>query len=260
MKSIRAGSGFGDTLYLYPIVKHLLLKGESLCVRTNYPEVFADLNVPCEAFSKTATDIVAHYVMGKQDKRTTQYEDMCRAARLDCVPPLSLCWEPRNEALLDDLRQRAAGRRMIVVHGGRAPMARTDGFGAELLPDQRAFIAALSVLDRDRFFMVRIGKATHLYPLPVELDLNNQTALTDIIDIASAAAGFVAQCSFIVPLSEMFDAPYLAVWAAKGLVSKDRYISAITPQKVLHKTSSSYVVDDWPAERIQEKARAFFDV
>jgi hypothetical protein len=68
----------------------------------------------------------------------------------------------------------------------------------------------------------------------------------------------VGQCSFAIPLAEVFDKPALFVWAARGMQhNMHYYIKAITPQKVLSKETSRFVIDDWPVEKIQEVARTF---
>ena len=44
---IRSSSGFGDAIYLYPIVKYYINKGEKVIVKTNFPEVYKSLNCNC---------------------------------------------------------------------------------------------------------------------------------------------------------------------------------------------------------------------
>lgn len=248
MKSlrVRGGSGLGDSLYVRPIVQHLLHRGQRVTVATDYPGVFSGLDVNLERFNRTNMDIVAHYVTGKADPRTTQWQDICRSARLDV--PLRFEWSVLNASLIADLRQRAGDRPVVLVHGGRAPMGRTDGFAHELLPCQRAFEAVLGALSD--CFLVGIGNARPLYRLPVHTDLNGGTSVADLMDLASACDGLVAQCSFAVPLAEGFDKPLLAVWSAGGLTSGTPYISQITPQKVLSKPTSRFVVDEWTPDGI----------
>jgi ADP-heptose:LPS heptosyltransferase len=130
-------------------------------------------------------------------------------------------------------------------------MGRTDGFGKELLPDQRAFEAVLSQLTD--CFTVRIGKGADLYPLKVSVDLNGGTSVSDLLDIGSVCDAVVGQCSFAIPLAEAFDKPALFVWAAHGMqYNMHPYIKAITPAKVLSKATSHYVMDDWTEERISD--------
>ncbi len=137
-------------------------------------------------------------------------------------------------------------------------MARTDGFGAELLPDRAAFDAATSALDD--CFLVQIGKGHQIYPLKSDLNISGKTSIPDLFDVVSICAGVVAQCSFAVPLAECFDKPLLAIWAHRGLsTGRHQYVSSITPKKILSKPTSRFVIDDLPACQIQQAAYAFRD-
>lgn len=256
MKRIRSGSGLGDSIYLRPIAEHFVKSGEQVVVMSDYPDVFRGAEVRVEPFGRNNINVVAHYTGGKSNPCTKQYDDMCLAAGLEQVPPLQFKWRLSNRALVDSLISKAAGRPLILVHGGRAPMARADGFGAELLPDRAAFDAALKALED--CFLVQIGKAAQVYPLKASVSLNGSTTVADLLDLATICDGIVAQCSFAVPLAEVFDRPLLVVWSSRGLSSgRHPYVSSITPQKILSKTTSCFVVDDWPETKIQETASAF---
>lgn len=255
---IRGGAGLGDAMYIRPIAEHFIRAGERVTVCNDHAEVFLGSGAEVKPFDRFNIQVLAHYVLGKRDPTTNQWQDVCKAAGVGELP-LRFEWPVRNHALVDALLAEAAGRPMIVVHGGRVPMGRTDGFGKELLPEQRAFDAALSQLTE--CFTVRIGKGADLYPLKVSVDLNGGTSVSDLLDIGSICDGVVGQCSFAIPLAEVFDKPALFVWAAHGMQHNvHQYIRQITPQKVLSKPTSRFVVDDWPIERIQEAARAFRDV
>lgn len=253
MKRIRGGSGLGDALYVRPIAEYFIRQGEKVTVCSDYADVFAGSGAIVEQFGRTNISVLAHYTQGKSDPSTTQWQDVCRSAGV--TVPLQFDWAVKNQKLVDDLRAKAEGRPIMVVHGGRAPMGRTDGFGAELLPDRRAFDAVLSEL-RD-CYLVRIGKGTQLYQLPVNIDLNGGTSVTDLLDVASICDGMAAQCSFAVPLAEVFDKPLLAIWSARGLCASHAYVKTITPQKILSKPTSRFVMDDWSDEKIQGAAHAF---
>lgn len=254
MKRIRGGSGLGDAIYMRPIVEHFIRAGESVEVCTAQADVFTGTGAQVSPFRRDNIDVLAHYVMGKQDTRTNQWQDICKSAGV--AVPLAFKWEIRNRLLVDDLRAMAKGKPIVMVHGGRAPMARTDGFGAELLPKREAFDAVLDALDE--CFLVEVGKDAELYKLRADVDLHGRTTVTDLFDISWMCAGVVGQCSWVIPLSECFDKPLLTVWASHGMEhTRHPYIRAITPQKILSKPTSRHVVDDWSIERIHEAAHAF---
>lgn len=250
---IRGGSGLGDALYVRIIAEHFIRKGKKVTVCSDYAGVFEGTGATIEPFGRTNISILAHYTQGKNNAETTQWEDVCRSAGVSL--PLAFDWSVKNLGLVNGLVDKAAGRKIIVVHGGRAPMGRTDGFGAEMLPDRRAFELVLATLSD--CFLVRMGKGVQTYPLPVDVDLNGGTSITDLIDVMACCDGAVAQCSFAVPLAECFNKPLLTIWAAAGLTSSQPYIRAITPKKILSKPTSVFAMDDWTEEQILEVANAF---
>lgn len=254
MKRVRGGRGLGDTIYLRPIVESLIADGERVCVLTDYPDVFIGTGAETEIFGRNDINVLGHYVNGKQDTRTTQWDDICKSAGIRV--PLQFSWTPRNERLIASVKAKAGGAPIVLVHGGRVPMARKDKFGAELLPQRAAFDATLDGLVD--CFTVCIGNAEQLYPLRVNLELNGSTSVPDLFDLAVICDGIVAQCSFAVPLAEVFDKPLLVIWAAHGMQQNMHpYVRAITPQKILSKPTSHFVVDDWDETNIQKAVRDF---
>lgn len=252
---IRGGSGLGDAVYIRPVAEHFERLGHKPTVHCDYPEVFAGSGINVEPFRRDRIDVLAHYVAGKSNPATTQWQDVCKSAGIQA--PLSFDWPIRNQKLVDGLRAQANGRKLVLVHGGRAPMARTDGFGKELLPDRKAFHAALEVMQN--CMLVKIGKGSVTYGVHADVDLTDKTSITDTLDLFRACDGVIAQCSFAIPMAEVFDRPLLVVWAGGGLVASHIYVRQITPAKILSKPSSTYVMDDWETWRIQEGAYAFVD-
>ena len=104
-------------------------------------------------------------------------------------------------------------------------------------------------------FLVEIGGADKVYPLISNVDLTRRTSVADLLDIATVCDAMVGQCSFMVPLAECFDKPLMAVWAARGLQSNVLFLKQCTPQKILSKPSSHFVMDDWSKEVLEESAR-----
>lgn len=214
--------------------------GDPVTVCSDYPDVFLGAGVTVERFSRERINVLAHYVAGKPDTRTTQWEDVQRSAGVSGLA-LAFAWSVRNAALVDRLREMADGRPLVLVHGGRPPMARADRFGMDLLPEREAFRAVLKSLGD--CFRVRVGAGPVLYGLPCDHALGDSTTVSDLLDLGRACDGVVAQCSFAVPLAEVFDRPLLAVWSAAGLASPVPYVRQIRPQKILSKPLSRSVLD-----------------
>lgn len=257
MKRIRGGSGLGDAIYMRPIVEHFRKLGEDVEVCSCHPDVFAGTGAQVSAFRRDRIDILAHYTSGKAREDTNQWQDICASAGQDGLS-LTFAWSVRNQALVDDIKAKAAGQKIVLIHGGRAPMARTDGFGRELLPKRAAFETALRALSH--CFTVRVGKGSEEYRLPADLDLASRTSVTDLFDLAWTCDAIVAQCSFMIPLAECFDKPLLAIWAAHGMqYNMHPYIRQITPAKVLSKPTSRFAIDEWSPEQIAEVAHIFIE-
>jgi len=255
MIRVRGGAGIGDALYVRAAVEIMLRAGEQVTVCNDYPEVFLGLPVKVEPFRRMHIDRLAHYSTRKKCTETTQWADVCIAAEIP-VEPMRLTWECQNPTLIKEMRRFAAGKPLVLVHGGRTPMGRTDGFGAELLPRKRGFDLVLR--EFADCYTVRIGKGASLYSLDVSLDLTGCTTVTDLLDLAQACDGIVGQCSYAVPLAEGFDKPLMAVWSDKGMrEGRSMYIRQITPHKILSKDTSMFVVDTWSDEQIRDEVRAF---
>ena len=252
---VRGGSGLGDSVYLRPVVDYLIGAGEKVTVLSFFPDVFIGAGCEVEPFNKSRIDVLAHYSLDRQNQNSTQWQDVLRCAKLPADVPLRFTWNIRNRKLVDGIKGAAAGRKIIMVHGGRAPFGRTDGVGMEILPERAAFETVLGEL-RD-CFTVRVGLGNQLYPLPADLDLSDRTTVSDLCDLFTACDGVVTQCGWPIPLAECFDKPVLAVWSARGLVSVQPIIASITPAKILCKPTSSYAMDDWSQQRIKDTSNAF---
>lgn len=254
-KRIRGGSGLGDSIYLRPIAEHFLRAGDPVTVCSDYPDVFLGTGATVERFGRERINVLAHYSQGKANGSTTQWQDVCRSAGVPAMP-LAFGWTVRNRALVDGVLASAAGRPLVLVHGGRAPMARPDRFGIELLPERSAFVVALRALDD--CYRVRIGRGPNLYGFPVDDELGDATTVSDLLDLGVSCAGVVAQCSFAVPLAECFGRPLFVLWARAGLDSRTDYIRRITPGKVLEpRATTRWVIDDAGDEAVALAVRSW---
>lgn len=258
MRSIRGGMGIGDAIYLAAVVRHLVARGEQLEVCTAWPEVFqayAD-RIKLSPFRRSPVDVLAHYSR-RRNWRTRQFEDVCIQAGIAGPVELRLDWTVTDQDLT---RRLLAYRRPIVcVQLPRAPMGRTDGIGHELLPDCRRIQEVLDRL-RGRVLLVQIGAGRPLYKFSgIDVDLRDETTISQLFDVASLASGFVGYVSYLVPMAEAFEKPALLVWSRMGLRSTTGFVRQITPQKILERASSLHVVDNCPTDQLSELTERFFD-
>lgn len=259
MIAVRAGMGLGDSLYLQSVVRHLILQGHRVEACSKWPDVFRPLGdrVKVSPFRRDHIDRLAHYAQRKAQP-TDQFRDCCIQAGILEPVELRLDWQ-RTGSLAGEVIAAAGGRPLVLVQLPRFPMDRRDGYGIELLPDCRVIQRAIDLIGR-RAFTVQVGSGAPLYRFGgLDLDLAGGTTVADLLDLASAAAGFLGYVSYFVPLAESFSRPAMFVWSRRGLQSKTDYIRTITPQKILHRGSSRWVMDDCAEATLAEAVNAFCD-
>lgn len=260
IERIRSGSGVGDNIYLYSIVKHLVSQGRRLEVATKWPMVFKEIKskVSLIGFTKENAQIVAHYTNRKGKPGTDQFQDMCINAKVEPDIPLELDWTILNRKLTDSILEKANGRKILYVQMPRTPMGRQDGFGWELLPDCSVMDKILA--HRGDYFAVVRGSGNSKFKLKnIDHQVITTGNVSDVIDIGKISDLFLGQVGQIIPMSESFNKKCLIVWANKGLNSQTLFVKQITHEKVLHKKSSMFVIDNWPDEKVLEVAKRFFE-
>lgn len=260
MIAVRSGKGLGDNLYLQSIVRHLTERGERVEVCTHYPDVFRPLagKVTLSAWRRDRISRVAHYVERKTIKDTDQFVDCCIRAGITERIDLNLDWSPLNRSLVDLVWSQR--KPVIIVQMPREPMGRTDGYGADLLPDCRALQRAIDHIGARATF-VQIGAGEPLYRFRgIDIDLANQTTVSDLIDVAWAADAALGYCSFMVPLAESLRKPLFLVWSSRGLRSRNEFIRQITPGKIIHRPETTrFAMDDAEDDELQRSADAFLE-
>lgn len=256
MKSIRGGRGLGDSIYVQAVARHIIkTRGERLRVCADYPDVFRPLEdmVELVPHRRTNIDYLAHY-SARKSLPTNQFVDCCQTAGIQEPVELRIDWTPTSRI---GEQMKEAGRPIVCVQLPRTPMARTDGFGAELLPDCRVIQRMIDAL-KGRALIVQVGAGAALFKFSgIDVDLANKTNVCELFDVALAADGFLGYVSFLVPLAEALDKPALFVWSSRGLRAGHPYVRQITPEKVLFKASSRHVMDNWSSDRIYEAVNAF---
>lgn len=259
MISIRGGSGLGDAIYLQSVACAFIARGERVEVCSDWPDLFAPLGdwVKVSPFRRQPVDRNAHYSMRRGIAETSQFEDCCIQAGLGRNVEFALRWRVRNLGALDRL-PNPHGLPAVVVSMPRAPFGRDDGFGVEFLPNCHRIQQSINML-RGRALTVQVGKGEAAFEFKgIDLDLANETSVSDLLDVATLADGFLGFCSYIVPLAEAQSKPGLFVWSSRGLHSPHLVVRQMTPEKILHRKSSAYAVDDCDEETLKAAVDAFY--
>ncbi len=250
MQSIRSGKGIGDNIYLQSIVRHLVEEGAELEVCTDWPDIFRPLRgkIKLSPHRRLDVDRVSHYTSRKSVGGTSQFQDCCIHAGVS----------PDIDLRLDWVAHRWWDAPVILLQLPRQPFDRVDGYGRELLPNCSVIQRAIDMIG-NRAMIVQVGKGEPLFKFRGVVDLAGQTTVGQLIDYGCTADGFLGYCSFFVPLAETFSSPALFVWSQRGLNSNNPYIRTITPQKILHRASSRFVVDDCTDSELEEAVDALLD-
>jgi len=213
MKTIRGLSGFGDTLYLRVVIEWLLCnRPDDYIVFSNYPDVFSDLRVHVKPFTKTGKfDYVFNYLIGKQCNHTTQFEDM-----------IFSCDLPRNIELTSNLKTEAKRVNTVIVNLYRA-MGGHNNSAMEMVPYEEDFKKIYE-------------------PYPNKIFIDKKISFNSLVNIFNSAKIVIAQNGWAIPMSEMLNIPNLICYTQRGLNSKIQFFNTITPNKILHKKTSKYVI------------------
>lgn len=258
MRSIRGGKGLGDSLYLQSVVRHIIkCDRQPLKVASNYPDVFLPLGdkVKVIPFTRTGIDITAHYVNRKGFTETTVFRDCCISAGIKNYPELRLDWPQADNELVENIRK--PGKPVVIVQMPRAPMARSDGMGMELLPDCKRIQQIIDAV-KPYSTIVQVGAGESLFKFDgIDIDLANRTTVRELLDVSAAASGFIGYCSFILPLAESLHKPCMMVWSRRGLESKELFIRRVTPKKMIEHASTQYLIDDCGQYEMDEALNVF---
>jgi len=226
-------------------------------VCSNWDDVFVYLGtkVRMAPMSRQNININAHYTTRKGHPGTSQFEDMCLTAGIKDKIDLRLDWAISNPRLIDDLKSRVNGRRIMVVQMPRTPMDRKDRFGWEIAPNWDYLKRMVEVVNED-FFTIQVGLGKPLIELDIDYDLSNKTKVRELIDVASVADAFMGQISGIIPLAESFSKPLVVLWSQNIKKAKNPFVKRITPEKILHRESSICVQDSDSLEKTETKLRS----
>ena len=214
MQNIKGPSGFGDAIYTRAIVEWMLKNKSNIYnVQTRYPNIFSDLTVTTSDLNfHGRVDYDCKYIYQKTNQETTQFEDMLNSAKL---PQFELTSYLANPDAVKD--------KTIVIE----PYAPMNGVVTSLSmkPDEQEFFNY--VCSHDNIFSI-----------------DRQYAWNDLIDIFNSAKLVISQQGWAIALSEMLNIPVVAIFTKRALESDNKFISTITPRKIITKsTTTSYIME-----------------
>ena len=235
---LKCASGLGDSIYIYPVLKEYLKKYDSrdITIMTNYPEIFQDLGVKTIRHTKDWASHKISYCPRKYDTSTTQFQDVLMASRLPTDIKLNIPWKVKEPDYINKLYQKMKiPFNYLVVAAPYVPFGRCDGFGKELTIKYQYLDDILRQLKKD-YFVIQVGSEDSVYQLKnIDLNLCRKTTITQLMDLTSQASFVVGQVGHMIPIAEALNIPGMIVFSKNGLDCPNKFISSITPQKIIHK-------------------------
>lgn len=260
VKKIKCASGFGDSIYMYPITRYLLKQNRklNLIVMTDYKDIYKchpyRERIEFVKHSKDFANFKISYCGRKYKSGTSQFEDVCIAAEVPKDIKYNIDWKIQNKELIDNIKKLSSGKPICVVSAPFKPFGRVDEFGKELTVNFKR-MNDLIARNKNDYYFIQTCKNTPEYILNnINLNLAGKTAISDVLDIMSIANRSVGQIGHILPLSEVFKVPCMLFFSRRGINCENRFISSITYEKVVHyKKLVSFCVDDFSDVEIDRK-------
>jgi len=237
---IKGPTGFGDAIYMYPIVKHFIEGGDNVTVLTRHPYVFENLDCDIAPIDD-GYDIDCNYIRRKGDPNTNQFQDMCIEAGIKRQIPLKLDY-PRTF--------NNTTKRICLVQRPYYPM-NEERLRTELMPDYT--IMQRLIHDHPDLFFVEVGQSS-AYGFKfsgIGLDMVDKTDYKGLLDLYSMADIVLSQIGYSVALAEALDTRIFVLFAQSGLDSEEYFFRTITPKKVITKESSYWASDSMEYDDIR---------
>ena len=252
MIKLNAPKGLGDAIYMRAIALHLLGRGEAVKVYTWWPDVFSDMPVSIVGANDYTNDDDLHHAMACLHCRVPAIRALDRF-RLTCLQAqvlepveLRLGWKVRNQELVDDIKRRADGKRIMLYQPRKVSK---DG-DQELTRASRAPFKTF-VNRQKKAFRVKTGHPLFIQnddDLNCELDLVGKTTISDLFDIAAVSDFIFGEAACFLPnLAESLDKPFTCMFSRRGLAAVSRKrVWGIRPEFMIHKKNLATVIYDDP--------------
>lgn len=230
---IKGPSGFGDAIYLNPIA-HALSKEHDLVVQTKYPELFRDID--CKTVLESShRDKYCTYINNKMGKNS-QFNDMVANAGLSNIE-LKLHLDLKPSKNIVDLVQRKKPY-AVAVNPYREHII-TD---CRLMPEQKQYSKMVYEYVGLDIGLIVVGKSPQNLMFN-GISLLDNTTQDDLLYIIKNAEKTIGQVGYIIPASEVFDVPCLAVFAIGYKHSTKEFVKTIKPHKVITKSTTKTVYE-----------------
>jgi hypothetical protein len=253
---LKGASGLGDTIIAYPIIKHYSKLYDTVHYMTDYPELYKSIgNVKCyphqkinyiqDGDKKIGVDIRFTYCGRKYTPGSSQFEDSCISAGIKEKLDFNIDWPSKNE-------QYEKQRPICILAAPYEPFGREDEWGAILRINPKIMHAIVDEY-KDRVDFIQIGNRFVLHKINgVTYDMVNKTNVTELMDLVKMADVGLSQVGNLLPMCEALGVKTFTIFSEEALKCDNRFISSITPEKVVHYKDMNISVKDTEIKKAVE--------
>ena len=264
--ALKGASGLGDSIYGVPIAEYYSRQYDVVHIMAGYPVLFDHLpKVKCYKHEKL--NYIRNgdrkipigkrftYCGRKYTAGTTQFEDSYLSIGIQEKLKLEIPWTIKNHKLIDDIKQKANGKKICYLQPPYEPFSRADQWGA-LLRIKPDIMQAIVDEFNDEIFFVQSGspKWTLHKIKNVQMDLVGKTNYVDGLDIVSMCDTGLSQIGNTLPMCECQNKKNFVIFSHAAMISENRFLASIIPEKVVHyKKLNCSVIDNEKIRHILEK-------
>lgn len=237
MIELDGSRGLGDALYVRAVALHLLDKREQVTVFTRWPDVFSGLPVTLQPLTAYTGREDLHHVVSCLHcrlgavKMLDKFTLACLQAGLDEPIPLRMDWKPLNNALLESIRAKAAGRPIFLY---QPPKISGSDEQRDQEPSEGDFCRVVD--ENAGRFRIKVGHAKYVREYGgSELDLFGKLSVTDALDVCTIADLFFSTPSYLGIMAEALDRPHVCMFTRRAQVSPWVRTRSLTPLRFFHK-------------------------
>lgn len=247
IRKLNAPKGLGDAIYLRALALHCLNAGERVEVCTRWPEVFAGLPVKIRSADRFDDyDALSHMVaclhcQVPHIRKIDKFRLACLQAGIAEPVELKLNWAVRNRPLVETITEKAAGKPILLFQ----PLKLAHNEEQKLMqPNAAAYSGFIN--SKAEFFRVKVGDAACVEKsqLDCDLDLIGKASISDVFDIATATDVIFGEMSYLPILAQAMDRKFTAMFSRRGIDSKNKRASGVTPERLIQKPHLATVLFD----------------
>lgn len=212
MAIIKGASGFGDSIYMRPIMEWFIKnKPGKYGLLTNFPEIFEDLPIRITKFhSRLKADYHFTYVPHKRSDKT-QFQDLIGHCGFSEIP------------IVSNLKDRKPNGSTVVIPP---------------YPPMGGITRSSDMKPRFEEFFYFIKKYKRL------VFIEESKPFKNLVDLFNSASLVITQSGWAVPLAQILDVPLIVLLTRRALNSSNDFISTIRPHKLKENSITKVIYMD----------------